>query len=61
MFERVQAFIEPRVRELLVIEDDEAEQISIEALIGGDDIHITHRRQRQRGAGSCCAHASSTA
>src|SRR6185436_1848315 len=41
VFERVQAFIEPRVRELLVIEDDEAEQLSIDALIGGDDIHIT--------------------
>jgi CheY-like chemotaxis protein len=41
VFERVQAFIEPRVRELLVIEDDEAEQLSIEALIGGDDIRIT--------------------
>jgi CheY-like chemotaxis protein len=41
VFARVQAFIEPRVRELLVIEDDEAEQLSIEALIAGDDIRIT--------------------
>jgi CheY-like chemotaxis protein len=41
VFARVQAFIEPRVRELLVIEDDEAEQLSIEALICGDDIRIT--------------------
>ncbi|HET9865032.1 MAG TPA: response regulator, partial [Steroidobacteraceae bacterium] len=41
VFERVRAFIEPRVRELLVIEDDEAEQTSIEALIAGDDIRIT--------------------
>jgi CheY-like chemotaxis protein/signal transduction histidine kinase/HAMP domain-containing protein len=41
VFERVQNFITPRVRELLVIEDDEAEQLSIEALIGGDDIRIT--------------------
>jgi CheY-like chemotaxis protein len=41
VFERVQNFITPRVRELLVIEDDESEQLSIEALIGGDDIRIT--------------------
>jgi len=41
VFERIQSFIEPRVRELLVIEDDESEQVSIEALIGGDDIRIT--------------------
>jgi CheY-like chemotaxis protein len=40
VFERIQSFIEPRVRELLVIEDDEAEQVSVEALIGGDDIRI---------------------
>jgi len=38
---RVHAFIEPRVRQLLVIEDDETEQLSVEALIGGDDIQIT--------------------
>ncbi len=41
VFQRIQSFIEPRVRELLVIEDDEAEQLSIEALIAGDDIRIT--------------------
>jgi HAMP domain-containing protein/CheY-like chemotaxis protein len=41
VFDRVHAFIEPRVRQLLVIEDDESEQLSIEALIGGDDIEIT--------------------
>ena len=42
VFDRVQAFIEPRVRDLLVIEDDDSEQLSIEALIGGDDIRITN-------------------
>jgi CheY-like chemotaxis protein len=41
VFQRIQDFIEPRVRELLVVEDDEAEQMSIEALIAGDDIRIT--------------------
>jgi len=41
VFERIQNFIEPRMRELLVVEDDEAEQVSIEALIGGDDIRIS--------------------
>jgi CheY-like chemotaxis protein len=41
VFDRVRAFIEPRVRQLLVIEDDETEQLSVAALIGGDDIQIT--------------------
>ena len=41
VFERIQGFIEPRTRELLVVEDDEAEQTSIEALIEGGDIRIT--------------------
>jgi CheY-like chemotaxis protein len=41
VFDRIQNFIEPRVRELLVVEDDEAEQLSIEALIDGDDVRIT--------------------
>jgi HAMP domain-containing protein/CheY-like chemotaxis protein len=40
VFKRIQSFIEPRKRELLVIEDDAAEQLSIESLIGGDDIHL---------------------
>jgi CheY-like chemotaxis protein len=37
------------VRELLVIEDDEAEQVSIEALIGGDDINITRAGSGREG------------
>ena len=61
VFERIQAFIEPRVRELLVVEDDEAEQMSIEALIGGDDIDITRAGSGKRGARRCCARASSIA
>jgi CheY-like chemotaxis protein len=44
VFERIRGFIEPRVRELLVVEDDEAEQTGIEALIEGDDIRITKAR-----------------
>jgi CheY-like chemotaxis protein/two-component sensor histidine kinase len=49
VFRRVQEFIEPRVRELLVIEDDEAEQMSIEALIAGDDIRITRAASGAEG------------
>ncbi|HEV8443556.1 MAG TPA: response regulator, partial [Steroidobacteraceae bacterium] len=49
VFQRIQNFIEPRVRELLVIEDDEAEQVSIEALIGGDDINITRAGSGREG------------
>jgi len=41
VFDRIQRFIEPRLRELLVVEDDESEQLSIEALIGGEDIRIS--------------------
>ncbi len=41
VFRRISEFIEPRTRELLVVEDDAAEQMSIAALVGGDDINIT--------------------
>jgi CheY-like chemotaxis protein/signal transduction histidine kinase len=41
VFDRISEFIEPRSRELLVIEDDGAEQTSIEALIAADDIKIS--------------------
>jgi CheY-like chemotaxis protein len=41
VFERIQNFIVPRVRELLVIEDDSAEQLSIAALIGAEDVNIS--------------------
>jgi len=41
VFERIQTFITPRVRELLVIEDDPAEQTSIGALIAASDINIS--------------------
>ena len=40
-FDRIKRFTEPRVRELLVIEDDPAEQLSIRELIGHDDVAIT--------------------
>ena len=55
MFTRIQEFIEPRVRELLVIEDDAAEQMSIAALIGAYDIRISTRRQRRARRSNCCA------
>ncbi|HEX6639335.1 MAG TPA: response regulator, partial [Steroidobacteraceae bacterium] len=41
VFERIREFIAPRVRELLVVEDDAAEQMSIEALISASDIRIS--------------------
>jgi HAMP domain-containing protein/signal transduction histidine kinase/DNA-binding response OmpR family regulator len=41
VFHRIRDFIAPRVRELLVVEDDEAEQMSIEALIAGEDIKLS--------------------
>jgi len=40
-FERIRAFTNPRVRQLLVIEDDPSEQLSIRALLDHDDIEIT--------------------
>ena len=55
VFTRIQEFIAPRVRELLVIEDDSAEQMSIAALIGASDIRISTRRQRRARRSSCCA------
>jgi HAMP domain-containing protein/signal transduction histidine kinase/DNA-binding response OmpR family regulator len=41
VFDRIREFIAPRVRELLVVEDDAAERLSIEALIAGSDIQIS--------------------
>jgi len=41
VFTRIQEFIEPRVRELLVVEDDPAEQLAIAELIGASDIRIS--------------------
>ncbi|MBC7983647.1 MAG: response regulator, partial [Candidatus Obscuribacterales bacterium] len=38
---RIKEFAAPRVRELLVVEDDPAEQMSIAELIGFDDVSIT--------------------
>jgi CheY-like chemotaxis protein/signal transduction histidine kinase len=38
---RIKEFAKPRVRELLVVEDDPAEQMSIAELIGSDDVAIT--------------------
>ena len=39
--ERIKQFASPRIRELLVVEDDPAEQLSIAELIGFDDVSIT--------------------
>ena len=40
--DRIKRFAEPRVRRLLVIEDDAAERLSIDALIGHDDVEIAN-------------------
>jgi HAMP domain-containing protein/signal transduction histidine kinase/DNA-binding response OmpR family regulator len=40
-FDRIKSFTAPRVRQLLVVEDDPAEQMSIGELVGHDDIEIT--------------------
>jgi CheY-like chemotaxis protein len=41
VFTRIQEFITPRVRELLVVEDDSAERMSVSALIEASDIRIS--------------------
>ncbi|HEY1707518.1 MAG TPA: HAMP domain-containing protein [Rhizomicrobium sp.] len=39
---RIKEYAQPRRKRLLVVEDNEAEQIGIEALLGHDDIEIVH-------------------
>jgi CheY-like chemotaxis protein len=39
-FDRIKAFVAPRLRRLLVVEDDPVEQLSIAELLGYDDIEI---------------------
>jgi CheY-like chemotaxis protein len=40
-FDRIKSFAAPRLRQLLVVEDDPAEQMSIAELIGHSDVEIT--------------------
>jgi CheY-like chemotaxis protein/signal transduction histidine kinase/HAMP domain-containing protein len=40
-FERIKVFAQPRTKRLLVVEDSPAERLSIEHLIGHDDVEIT--------------------
>ncbi len=40
-FDRIRQFAQPRTRQLLIVEDDAAERMSIEELISHGDIHIT--------------------
>ena len=40
-FDRLKVFAEPRVRELLVVEDDPREQMSVVELLGHDDVKIS--------------------
>ncbi len=48
-FDRIRAFTEPRVRRLLVIEDDPAEQMSIHALLKHDDVEIVSASTGREG------------
>jgi CheY-like chemotaxis protein len=41
-FTRIKEFAQPRRRRLLVVEDNKAEQLSIDALLGYDDIEIVN-------------------
>jgi CheY-like chemotaxis protein/signal transduction histidine kinase len=40
-FDRIKTFTAPRLRQLLVVEDDPAEQMSIAELIGAEDVEIS--------------------
>ena len=55
------SFTEPRVRELLVVEDDPAEQMSIRELIGHDDVEITTGGTGAEALETARASATSTA
>jgi signal transduction histidine kinase/CheY-like chemotaxis protein len=47
---RIKDYAKPRSRRLLVIEDNEAEQVGITALLGHDDVEIRTGRHGQGGA-----------
>jgi CheY-like chemotaxis protein/HAMP domain-containing protein len=40
-FERILAFVERAVKQLLIVEDDPAQRLSISELIGNDNVHVT--------------------
>ena len=54
-FDRIKSFTAPRMRQLLVVEDDPAEQMSIKELIGAGDVEITSAVDRRRSARRRCA------
>ena len=60
-FDRIKKFAAPRMRELLVVEDDPAEQMSIAELIGHDDVQITAVGSGARSAAADARAVSSTA
>ncbi len=49
------SYAEPRVKRLLVVEDEPAERMSIEELIAHDDVEIDIGRHGRRGAGCAAA------
>ena len=59
--ERIKDFAAPRIRELLVVEDDPAEQMSIAELIGFDDVKITAVGSGAEALAARCARSRSTA
>ena len=60
-FDRIKRFTAPASAQLLVVEDDPAEQMSIDELIGHDDVEITDCRHRRRGAAAHARAALTTA
>ena len=60
-FDRIKRFAEPRPRQLLVVEDDPAERMSIQELIAHDDVEHHGGRHRRTKRWPRCTSASSTA
>ena len=54
---KIKDFAQPRRRRLLVVEDNKAEQMSIGALLGHDDIEIVNAGTGARGADDAAARA----
>ncbi len=54
--ERIRVYTLPRTKRLLIVEDDERERMSIEELIGHDDVAIDHARAAPRRWRQLVAH-----
>ncbi len=60
-FGSIHGFIDRKVKNLLIVEDDDVERESIVELIGNGDVQDDRRRDRRRGAGGAGLASSSTA